>query len=52
VPTTPLAVTVDAVTAVAVIVVGVVEPRVPFNGPVTAPNNPVSPDILNDIIFP
>jgi hypothetical protein len=46
VPTRPLAVIV-----VAAIVLDVVEPRVPFNVPVTAPNKPVSPTILNDITY-
>jgi hypothetical protein len=51
VPTTPLAVNVVADTVVAAIVVGVVAPRVPLSAPVTAPNNPVSPEMFNGITY-
>ena len=51
VPTKPLAVIVVADTVVAAIVLDVVEPRVPFNAPVTAPAKPVSPEISNGIVY-
>jgi hypothetical protein len=46
-PTTPLDVMV-----VAVIVVGVVEPNVPFNAPVAGPARPVVPSKIIDIANP
>jgi hypothetical protein len=51
VPTFPLAVIVVADTVVATIGLGVVKPKVPFNGPVTAPAKPVSPEISNGIVY-